>query len=214
MTNTELIHRGGRGARDRILRAAAELFAQDGIHATGIARLTDVAHVSTRTLYQHFPSKDAIVAAYLRRFIDETPPPAVAQLERDDLDARARLLAVFLVEPSIRPDGVVRGCPFHNAAVEAAGTMPEVTELVERYKQGFTHRLAEVAAEAGARDPETLARQLALLYEGTRALSTSLNDTQPAHDAHELAKTLIDQAIHDARDPATATESPDAPSSL
>ncbi|MGI5430285.1 TetR/AcrR family transcriptional regulator [Streptomyces sp. CA-179760] len=207
MTNTESIRRGGRGARDRILRAAAELFAQDGIHATGIARLTDVAQVSTRTLYQHFPSKDAIVAAYLRRFIDETPRPAAVQLAREDLDARARLLAVFLVEPTTRPDGVVRGCPFHNAAVEAAGTMPEVTELVEQHKREFTRRLAEVAAEAGARDPETLARQLALLYEGTRALSTSLNDTQPAHDAHELAKTLIDQAITPLRESSPATAS-------
>jgi AcrR family transcriptional regulator len=197
VTNTEPIRRGGRGARDRILRAAAELFARDGIHATGIARLTDVAHVSTRTLYQHFPGKDAIVAAYLRRFVTETPVPAVVQLARDDLDPRERLLAVFL-EPA-RLDGVVRGCPFHNAAVEAAGTMPEVTELVERYKREFTHRLAEVAAEAGAREPETLARQLALLYEGSRALSTSLNDTQPVHDAREVAKTLIDQAIPPAR---------------
>jgi AcrR family transcriptional regulator len=198
VTDTEPIRQGGRGARERILRTAAELFARDGIHATGIARLTDVAHVSTRTLYQHFPSKDAIVAAYLRRFITETPVPAVAQLARDDLDPRARLLALFL-EPAARPDGVVRGCLFHNAAVEAAGTMPEVAELVEQHKRAFTHRLAEVAAEAGARDPETLARQLALLFEGARALSTSLNDTQPFRDAHELAKTLINHAIRPAR---------------
>jgi AcrR family transcriptional regulator len=198
VTNTEPMHRGGRGARERILRAAAELFARHGIHATGIARLTDVAHVSTRTLYQHFPGKDAIVAAYLRRFITETPVAAAAQLARDDLDPRAQLLAVFL-EPPTRLDGVVRGCPFHNAAVEAAGTMPEVTELVEQYKRAFTHRLAEVAAEAGAREPEILARQLALLYEGARALSTSLNDTRPAQDAHDVAETLIDQAIASAR---------------
>ncbi|MEU0116247.1 hypothetical protein ABZ137_21685 [Streptomyces bobili] len=112
---------------------------------------------------------------------------------------------MFLVEPTSRPDGEVRGCPFHNAVVEAAGTTPEVAELVEQHKREFTRRLAEVAAEAGARAPETLARQLALLCEGTRAPSTSLNDTQPAHDAHELAKTLIDQAITPARESSPAT---------
>jgi AcrR family transcriptional regulator len=194
VTSTEPIHRGGRGARERILRAAAELFARDGIHATGVARLTDAAHVSTRTLYQHFSSKDAVVAAYLRRFIAETPVPAVALLAREDLDPRTRLLALFL-EPPACCDGVVRGCLFHNAAVEAAGTMPEVAELVKQHKQAFTRRLAEVAAEAGARDPETLARQLALLFEGATALATSLNNTQPARDAYELAERLIDQAI-------------------
>ena len=38
----------------------------------------------------------------------------------------------------------------------------EVAELVEQHQRAFTHRLAEVGAEAGARDPETLARHLAL----------------------------------------------------
>ncbi|MFG3266326.1 hypothetical protein [Streptomyces bobili] len=75
------------------------------------------------------------------------------QLARKALDARARLRAVFLVEPTSRSDGLVRGCPFHNAAVEPAGTTSEVVELVEQYKREFTRRPAEVAAEAGARDP-------------------------------------------------------------
>jgi AcrR family transcriptional regulator len=194
VTSTEPTNRGGRGARDRILRAAAELFFRDGIHATGVARLTEAAHVSTRTLYQHFSSKDAVVAAYLRGFIADPPVPAVAQLARTDLDPRTRMLALFLEPPNL-PDGVMRGCLFHNAAVEAAGTMPEVAELVKQYKQGLTDRLVEVAAEADARDPQTLARQLALLFEGASALATSLDDSQPLHDAHELAKTLIDHAI-------------------
>ncbi|MGW3106146.1 TetR/AcrR family transcriptional regulator [Streptomyces sp. NPDC001100] len=198
MTSTETIRRGGRGARNRILRAAAELFFRDGIHTTGIARLTEEAHVSTRTLYQHFPSKDAVVAAYLRGFIADPPVPAVAQLARKDLDPRARMLALFREPPNL-PDGVMRGCLFHNAAVEAAGTMPEVAQLVKQYKQGLTDRLAEAAGEAGARDPHTLARQLALLFEGASALATSLNDSEPLHDAHELATTLIDHAIAPAR---------------
>ena len=194
VTSTEPIHRGGRGARDRILRAAAQLFSQHGIHATGVARLAEVAHVSTRTLYQHFPSKDTIVTAYLERFRADPPVPAVAQLARDDVDPRQRLLTLFR-EPSHSPDAVYRGCVFHNAVVEAAGAMPEVADLVQRHKQAFTHRLARLAAEAGAAAPETLARRLALLFDGARALSTSLNDTQPFRDAQALAEMLIDQAV-------------------
>ena len=56
---------GGRGARERILRAADRLFYQQGIHATGVAALAEEAHVSTRTLYQHFATKNALVEAYL-----------------------------------------------------------------------------------------------------------------------------------------------------
>ncbi|MFD5258932.1 hypothetical protein ACFWM5_39775 [Streptomyces bobili] len=84
--------------------------------------------------------KDAVVAACLRHSIDETPRPVAEQLARKDLDAWARLRAVFRVEPTSRPDGMVRGCSFHNfynAAVEAAGTTPEVAELVEQHKREF-----------------------------------------------------------------------------
>jgi AcrR family transcriptional regulator len=194
---TAVAPRGGRGARERILRAAVELFARDGIHATGIAKLTDVAHVSTRTLYQHFPSKEALVSAYLQRIESEPEGPVHAEtvLERSDLSPRERLLELFAERPADSPPAkVLRGCPLHNAAVEAAGTMPEAAALVERHKREFTARLIKTAAEAGVHAPETLGRQLAVLFEGARALSTSLNDPLPFHDARELAKTLINQA--------------------
>ncbi|MGH3554929.1 MAG: helix-turn-helix domain-containing protein, partial [Mycobacterium sp.] len=58
--------KGGRGARQRILDAAAELFYREGIHATGVERLATESSVSKRTLYQHFPSKTAVVEEYLR----------------------------------------------------------------------------------------------------------------------------------------------------
>jgi AcrR family transcriptional regulator len=190
--------KGGRGARERILRAAAQLFAGEGIHATGIARLTDVAHVSTRTFYQHFPSKEALVSAYVQ-WVESDPEGPIgieAVLERGDLSARERLLALFAATPPAVE--VVRGCPLHNTAVETAGTMPGAAALVARHKREFTARLVKTAAEAGARDPETLGRQLAVLFEGARALSTSLNDRRPYHDARQLAETLIEQAIRPA----------------
>jgi len=184
--------RGGRGARERLLAAATVLFYRDGIHATGVARLADVAQVSTRTFYQHFPSKDALVTAYLTRLDSETAVPAEAQLLREDLPPREKLLALFADRPA---EGIIRGCPFHNAAVEGAGTMPEVADVVRSHKNTFRARITAVAAEAGAADPEALGRQLALLFEGARALATSLDDPAPLRDAHATAATLIDHAV-------------------
>ncbi len=193
------VSRGGRGARERILRAAVELFASDGIHVTGVAKLADVAHVSTRTLYQHFPSKEALVSAYLQRIESEESILGETVLEREDLSARERLLQLFAERPADpRSAKVVRGCPLHNTAVESAGTLPEASAVVERHKREFTARLIDTAAEAGARRPEALGRQLAVLFEGARALSTSLNDMRPFQDAEELAKTLIEGAAEPA----------------
>jgi AcrR family transcriptional regulator len=189
------VSKGGRGARERILRAAVELFARDGIHATGIAKLTDTAHVSTRTFYQHFRSKDALVSAYLQRLESDGALLAETVLERRDLSARERVLALFAELPADAHPATVRGCPFHNVAVEAAGTMPEATALVERHKREFAARVIETAAEAGTPEPEILGRQLVVLFEGARALATSLNDTQPLQDAQALAETLLDRAV-------------------
>ncbi|MEV8607150.1 TetR/AcrR family transcriptional regulator [Amycolatopsis sp. NPDC051373] len=187
--------KGGRGARERILRAATELFTSDGIHATGIAKLTDVAHVSTRTLYQHFPSKEALVSAYVQSIESDDEFLAETALGRTDLSARERLLALFAERPAGPASAtVVRGCPLHNTAVEAAGTMPEAAAVVERHKRELAARLIATATEAGAHDPETLGRRLAVLFEGARALSTSLNDPRPFEDAEAFARTLIDGA--------------------
>jgi AcrR family transcriptional regulator len=190
--------RGGRGARERILRASVELFARDGIHATGIAKVTEVAQVSTRTLHQHFSSKEALVSAYLERL--ESDPNGPAELEtvltRDDLEPRDRLIALFAAPAEGALAGpVVRGCPFHNTAVEAAGGMVDAAAFVERHKRELTANLIATADAAGADDPESLGRQLAVLFEGARALATSLNDAHPFEDARELAVTLINDAI-------------------
>ena len=186
--------RGGRGARERILQASEELFYTRGIHATGVAALMEAAHVSPRTFYVHFPTKNALVAEYLRRFETERPLAAEAELDRADLPRAQRLLAIFAPLES-NPPAPLRGCPFHNAAVEGAGELPEVARLAQRHKLAFRDRLVATAAEAGAADPESLGRQLAVIFEGANALATSSSDAQAFTDARRAAKTLLDIAV-------------------
>jgi AcrR family transcriptional regulator len=187
---------GGRGARERILQAAEALFYTRGIHATGVAALMKAAHVSPRTFYAHFDSKNLLVAEYLRRLESERRVPAEAALERDDLTPVERLLAIFipLEADSSAP---LRGCPFHNAAVEGAGELPEIARLVDLHKQAFRDRLSTIAAEAGAARPAVLGRHLALLYEGANALAASSNDPGAFTVAREVAITLLDLASID-----------------
>ena len=106
--------RGGRGARERILTAATTLFHGEGIHATGVERLTEHAHVSRRTFYQHFSSKNDLVEEYLRRIHDAG---------RDAPRAGHRHYRRLAAQP---PTGPLDGTPggrfrrrFHHATVEA-----------------------------------------------------------------------------------------------
>ena len=181
--------RGGRGARGRILGSARKLFYVNGIHDTGVEALAAHAEVSKRTLYQHFPSKDALIAAYLRDIINTGGSRPEKNLGADG-PARERLLSIF----DIGGNGRFRGCPFHNAAVEAADGMPEVRQIVADHKRDFIERLSLTAAEAGVRDPGMVGRQLAVLLDGATALATSLDDTTPLRDARAVAELVIEAA--------------------
>lgn len=186
ITDKEPSRRGGRGARTRILNAAAELFYFEGINATGVGRIASKASVSKRTLYQHFPSKIALVEEYLRQLRQEA---GEANGTPAETSARGQLLALFDISDGV--DVRMRGCPFHNAAVEASGAMPGVEQIVHLHKRAYVDGLTQLAREAGVADPEMLGNQIALLYEGASALSTSLNDPAPWARARVTAEALI-----------------------
>lgn len=187
---------GGRGARERIMKAAGQLFYERGIHATGVAAFVEAAHVSTRTFYKQFDSKNALVEEYVRQYQAPGNLPSVEQLDRVDLPPAERILAVFdSLDGMLSGPDVVRGCPFHNAAVEAAGEMPDVFRVVEQQKHHVIERFADVAAEAGVEDASALGRQLGVLYEGAMALAASTNDLHVIADARAAAATLIKSAL-------------------
>lgn len=182
--------RRGRGARERILGAAHQLFREQGINSTGMDQLCAVARVSKRTAYQHFGSKDELIAEYLRQHDPDTMPEV---FDRTDLPARDRLLAMFS-EPVAPTESAAPLCPFIAAAVEIADPQHPARRRARDYKKSVAARLAETAREAGAVDPELLGEQLALLFDGASARTRTLGrDTIPT--AAGIAATLIDQAI-------------------
>ncbi|AYJ06006.1 HTH-type transcriptional regulator YjdC [Mycobacterium avium subsp. avium] len=182
--------RRGRGARERILGAAQQLFRERGINNTGMDLLCAAAQVSKRTAYQHFGSKDELIAEYLRRLDVDTTSEV---FERDDLMPRERLLAVFATPPAFT-DEPMPLCPFIAAAVEISDPQHPARVRAREYKTSVAARLSETAREAGAADPELLGEQLALLLDGasvrTRALGTDAFPT-----AAGIAAALIERAI-------------------
>ena len=185
--------RRGRGARERILSASQQLFRDQGINRTGMDQLCAVAQVSKRTAYQHFTSKDELVAEYLRRFDPDVMPGV---FDRTDLTPRERLLAIFDIHAPL--------CPFIAAAVEIPDPGHPARVYARDYKIGFAARLTDTAREAGAPDPEQLGEQLALLLDGASARSRVVNADAFAAAA-AIAVVLIDNAIPTAATPVGAS---------
>jgi AcrR family transcriptional regulator len=190
MTTSPVARRNGRGARGRIIASASKLFYRNGIHATGIDSLIAEAQVSKRTFYQHFASKNELVDTYLQGIEEGGGSAMERRLDTEGLAPRERLLAIFDTKATDR----FRGCPFHNAVVESAGTLTSAEKIVRSHKQDFADRLTAVATDAGATDPWLLAQQLLVLFEGATALATTLNDTSPMVHARAAAAQLIDTA--------------------
>jgi AcrR family transcriptional regulator len=177
--------RRGRGARERILAAAHELFRDQGINRTGMDQLCAAAQVSKRTAYQHFPTKDELVTEYLRGFDPDVMPGV---FHRSDLSPRERLLAAFDISPSTPM------CPYISAAVELHDPKHPASVHAREYKSAIAERLTATAREAGAVNPERLGEQLALLIDGAAARTRVLDrDVWPT--AAAVAEVLIKEAI-------------------
>jgi AcrR family transcriptional regulator len=183
----------GRGARERILATARELYYRQGINLTGVAELCAAARVSKRTLYQHFASKDEVVSAYLAAFAADPGYPPHAVLTRADLAPRARLLELYATLAGGRRP--LRGCPFVNAGVELSDPAHPARRFAATYKREFTGRLSALARDAGARDADRVGGRLALLYDGAAAQVTLYDSPEPASEAQALAAMLLRDAI-------------------
>jgi AcrR family transcriptional regulator len=176
--------RRGRGARERILSASRQLFADQGINCTGMDQLCAEAQVSKRTLYQHFAGKDELIAEHLRRFDPDVLPEV---FDRTDLTPRERLLAAFDINSPL--------CPFIAAAVEVPDPDHPARVYAREYKKALAARLSETAREAGATNPEQLGEQLALLLDGASARNRVLINAEGFATAAATAVVLIDNAI-------------------
>ena len=182
-------------ARDRLIETAICLFNRHGFHATGVDRIVAVAKVAKKTLYAHFPSKEDLILAALSRkraaFADKFLPTVLAQSD----DPRERLLSLFELAKSWFSDPDFYGCIFVNAAVEYSEPGHPINTCARDFKTLLRGFAREQAAAGGAQDPDRLADQIALLFEGATTVAQVSARPAAATTAKEIAAQLIDAAF-------------------
>ena len=171
---------------ERIIEAADRLFYRKGIRAVGVDSVAAEAGISKRSLYDTFPSKDALVAAYLRQRIQPLPasdqPPGAQVLARyDQLNGRFS-------------KGDFRGCPFVNAVTELAEDCEAARAIALGFKDERCQHIASLLSQAAAAAPEALAGQIALLFEGAIASMLVRQDPSVALQARDAARVLMQAA--------------------
>jgi AcrR family transcriptional regulator len=182
-------------ARGRILSTAYDLFCRHGVQSIGIDRLVAEAGVAKMTLYRHFRSKDDLVVAVLdlreelwvNRWV-------IAESRRRAEAPRGRLLAIFEMLDDWFRRADYEGCLFNNTLLEDhdPASPARLACIVKRsHIRAFLRSLAE---EAGARDPETLAKQWQMLMSGAM-IAGGEGDVAAALRARDVGALLLERDL-------------------
>src|ERR1700736_6426047 len=172
--------------RERILETADRLFYLQGIRAVGVDTIAAEIGISKRTLYNHFPSKDELISAYLARRFNRPPasdkPPAEQILETFDSLERRFSSRDF------------RGCPFVNAVAELGPDDRAVKKIAVAFKESRRVWFRDLLHQLGVADAEALATQLALLVDGSIAQDLVRGGPAMARAAKDAARVLLAHA--------------------
>ncbi len=184
--------RSSETTRKQILDAAYKLFRRQGYSRVSIDEIAKAAKLTKKTLYYHFESKDALLAAVLeaqselaleafRSFAGELKgsPAAI-------VDALFKDLQVWSDTPRWAGSGFTR------LVIELADLPGHpARKIARRHKAGLENHFAELLAKSGARAPKEAAREIWLLSEGAISLILVHGDRGYAAAAAKAARKLL-----------------------
>ena len=172
--------------KERILETADRLFYLQGIRAVGVDTIAAEIGISKRTLYNHFPSKDELISAYLARRFRQPPstdqPPAKQILGTFDSLERRFASKDF------------RGCPFVNAVAELGPEDKAVRKIAVAFKESRRVWFRDLLMQLNVANADDLATQLTLLVDGSIAQDLVRDDPLMARAAKAAARVLLKNA--------------------
>jgi AcrR family transcriptional regulator len=189
MTTT---HEPGKDSgRERVSRAAYELFSRDGVRAVGVDAVIARAGAAKMTLYRNFPSKDDLILDFLRRREQVwTREWLQAESQRRGETPQEQLLAIFDIFSDwfTRPD--FEGCSFLTTMIEVNDRDHPVHQAAVSHLANIRTYIEDLARAAGIGDPSSFARKWHILMKGA-IMAAHEGDTAAATRAREIGELLL-----------------------
>lgn len=181
--------------REKILHVASDLFQTRGINSTGVDTIVAVAGTTKMTLYKYFRSKEDLILEVLQKGHADFTTWLSNNLNKNTKKSSERLqkLFDFIEEWVTAPD--FRGMAFLKASAEFPNEENPVHRLSAEQSRQFRQFLVELAADAGARDPDSLALQLSILIEGAIQAEQIKRGSGAVKYAKKAAKILIENSL-------------------
>lgn len=176
---------------ERILDAAGRCFYRDGIWASGVDTLAAEAGVSKRSLYNHFGSKDGVIAAYLQRREDDWQARLLEVWDEIGTDPADRVVAYVRAYGRPVPPEVFRGSAFINAAAELTDEGGEPLAVIQHSLDRMETGIESILREGGYADAPWLARRVLYLLEGAVVVGGARRDAGALDDAEQMIRELL-----------------------
>jgi AcrR family transcriptional regulator len=173
---------------------ADELFYARGLHAVGIDEIIEKSGAAKATLYAHFPTKDDLIAGYLRQRSVEWRERMTAGLAAAQGSPIERIDSVFAILAEGCGTPGFRGCPFINAAVEYPDPRHPASLAGSEHRQWILGLFRSLVIEARIRQPDRVAAQLALLYDSAMVGTQMNRNPSAASHARDIARMVVEAA--------------------
>lgn len=157
--------------QNRIIQTSITLFNRYGLEAVTMEQIAEAADIARGTLYNYYPSKEAIINAYLQRTFHERNPERLVLL-RQLPDTRARITRLLAI--------LVEGVQAQKQVFE--------TFMVYRMKQVLSFEPVEEGAQSGL---SALVRKVIVLGQQSGELRADL----PADVLEDLFVFVLIEAI-------------------
>lgn len=177
--------------RERVSRAAYELFSREGIQTVGVDAVTARAGTAKMTLYRNFPSKDDLILDFLRRREQLwTREWLEAESQRRGATPGEQLLAIFDVFSEWFGTPDFEGCSFLTAMIEVNDPQHPVHQAAVMHLANIRAYIENLAAQAGIDDTDGFARKWHILMKGA-IMAAHEGDTEAAARARDIGELLL-----------------------
>jgi AcrR family transcriptional regulator len=177
--------------RRRIVDAALDCFTLEGIRATSADDVIDRAGVAKMTLYNYFPTKEKLAAAFVREKSDRWIAWLTSRVSKPGLTKKGRVLALFdALDEWFRSDDY-NGCPFHRSAAEFPNPANPIHKEVAHNKEQFYALMRRRLADAKVKHPSKVARQFLILAAGAETMNNIDEQIKYVAFARDAAAKLL-----------------------
>lgn len=177
--------------KTHLIQTANQLFYRHGFHATGIDTILMEAGIAKMTLYNHFTSKEDLIAQGLDVKSKNIMAWLSKGLEAHAVSERDKLFTIFDIYEQWFKSENFFGCMFAKAAGEFPNPDHPVHKVTSNHLAKLFDGLSNIATKAQINNPSGLAEQIVLLLEGSTSVAFTTGATISARRAKRTVIQLL-----------------------